>query len=171
MSATPELPNPPPATASMPGEREAVPHMLVRVGARWFAIEARMVEVVAMKGAITRVPTAPRHVLGVTGLRGVLLPVVGLEQMLAVIGSSAADSAPARPRLVVVRTDEYEIALVVDETCGLIDAMPSVGSAESGAAARPAFVRGEFDWQGNRVSVLDVPRLVTAAAGRGGGDG
>jgi len=145
--------------------------MLVRVGGRRLALDARMVEEVAVKGAVTRVPTAARHVLGVASLRGSLVPVVSLEQMLGVKGPARSDAATALPRLVVVRADEYEIALVVDEICGIVEERPAEFTAEASGADRPCFLREEFAWQGNLVCVLDVPLLIATAAGRStGGD-
>jgi chemotaxis signal transduction protein len=128
-----------------------------------------MVQQVAVKGAVTRVPTAARHVLGVASLRGSLLPVVSLEHMIGVVGPAASDSTTTLPRLVVVRADDCEIALVVDEVRGLIDGVPAALGVKS--AGRPRFMREEFDWQGTRVCLLDVALLVAAAAGRSqGGD-
>jgi len=142
-----------------------VAFMLVRLGGRRFALDARMVQEVAVKGAVTRVPTAARHVLGVASLRGSLVPVVSLEQMIGVVGPAASDSATTLPRLVVVRAGECEIALVVDEIRGIIDELPAVPGVKAGGAGRPGFLREEFDWQGTRVCLLDVPLLVAAAAG------
>ena len=87
---------------SLPGE-PAKPSalMLVRVGGGWFALDTRMIQEVAVKGAVTRVPTAARHVLGVTSLRGGLVPVISLEQMVGMAGPARAEPATTLPRLVV----------------------------------------------------------------------
>ena len=148
-----------------------VAFMLVRLGGRRCALDARMVQEVAVKGAVTRVPTAARHVLGVASLRGSLVPVVSLEQMIGVVGPARSDVATSLPRLVVVRAGEHEIALVVDEICGIVEERPAAFTAKLGSAGRPRFLREEFAWQGNLVCVLDVPLLVATAAGRSqGGD-
>jgi chemotaxis-related protein WspD len=110
-------------------------------------------------------------VLGVASLRGSLVPVVSLEQMIGTVGTALPDAATTLPRLVVVRAGEYEIALVVDEICGITDEQPAAFTAKTGSARRPCFLREEFAWQGNLVRVLDVPLLVATAAGRSqGGD-
>ena len=162
------LPKPAPGPMSA---GEAVALMLVRLGGRWFALPARMVQEVAVKGAVTRVPTAARHVLGVASLRGELVPVISLEQMIGVGGPALPDSATTLPRLVVVRAGEYDVAIVVDEICVIIeDRLPAL-TVKTGIAGRPSFMREEFEWQGNRVCALDVALLVAAAAGRSqGGD-
>lgn len=161
------LPESPPASPSPPAS--AITLMLVRVGGGWFAIDARMIQEVAVKGAITRVPTAARHVLGVTGLRGSLVPVISLEQMVGTVGSAPTEAATTRPRLLVVRADDCDIALVVDEIRGIIDDVPALVTARASRAGRPSFLRNEFDWQGKLVSLLDVAELVATAAGRSQG--
>ena len=155
-----------PESQPEPTPVKVVALMLVRVGGRWVALPAHMVQRVAVKRAVTRVPTAARHVLGVTSLRGGLVPVVSLEQMIGVVGPAAADSATTLPRLVVVRAGECEIALVVDEIRGIIEELPAVPGVKAGGAGRPSFMREEFDWQGTRVCLLDVALVVAAAAGR-----
>jgi purine-binding chemotaxis protein CheW len=166
-----ELAQEAPQDAVSIGENETMALMLVRVAGRWFTLDARLVQEVAVKGAVTRVPTAPRHVLGIAGLRGGLVPVVSLEQMLAVLGPSTSDTAATLPRLVVVRSGEFEVGLVVDEIRGIINAMPPAHAPETGTPGHPTFLWGEFEWQGNLVRMLDVPRLLAAAAERGqGGD-
>jgi purine-binding chemotaxis protein CheW len=144
---------------------DAVALMLVRVGGRWFSLDARMVQEVAVKGAVTRVPTAARHVLGVAGLRGDVVPVISLEQMIGSVGPAAPGLGTTLPRLVVVRAGECDLALVVDEIRGIIDELPATVTAEIRNAGRPPFLGAEFEWQGKLVCVLDVPQLVAAAAG------
>jgi chemotaxis signal transduction protein len=155
----PEAPAPP----ANPGETVAL--MLVRVGGRWFAIDARMIEEVAVKGAVTRVPTAARHVLGVAGLRGGVVPVISLQQMIGIAGAATTELATTLPRLVVVRAGDCELALVVDEIRGIIADHPGADAAQASGAERPSFLRREFEWQGKLVGVLDVAQLAAAAAG------
>jgi purine-binding chemotaxis protein CheW len=159
------------APSRLPDAVSGSAFMLARVGGRWLAIDARTIEEVVVKGAIARVPTAPRHVLGVTGLRGGLVPVVSLEQMLGSTVSALPEATPTLPRLVVVATAEYEIALVVDEIRGIIGDLPPTHGTNSDTPGWRAFLRDEFEWKGNCVGILDVAGVVAAAAGRvSGGD-
>ena len=159
----PEASSPP----ANPGETVAL--MLVRVGGRWFAIDARMIEEVAVKGAVTRVPTAARHVLGVAGLRGGVVPVISLQQMIGIAGAATTELATTLPRLVVVRAGDCELALVVDEIRGIIADPPAADATQASGAERPSFLRQEFEWQGKLVGVLDVAQLAAAAGSSQGG--
>ena len=89
------------------------------MGRRWFGVRSESVREVSTKGYVTRVPTAPTYVLGVTLIRGRLVPVVALEGLLGAI--TAGDTAQTLPRLVILRHEDTEIAVVADETRGIIE--------------------------------------------------
>ena len=143
---------------------ESATIMLLRLGMRWFGLDVRSIEEVALKGEITRVPTAPSHILGVTTLRGRLMTVVGLEQMLGSRGMLSRESSATLPRLVVVRDGEYELAVVAEAIHGMTEYIPTADSGQDRLSSRPGFVRDEFDWHGHRVAFLDAHMLIATAA-------
>jgi chemotaxis signal transduction protein len=136
--------------------------MLLRLGTRWFGLDVQSIEEVALRGDVTRVPTAPSHILGVTTLRGRLVTVVGLEQMIGGAGLLSRENSATLPRLVVVRDGEYEMAVVAEGIQGMTEYVPSTEPDKPRPSSE--FVREEFDWHGNHVSLLDTPRLIAAAA-------
>jgi purine-binding chemotaxis protein CheW len=138
--------------------------MLLRLGMRWFGVDVRAIEEVALKGEVTRVPTAPSHILGVTTLRGRLVTVVGLEQMIGGSGMLSSENSATLPRLVVVRDGEYEMAVVAEGIQGMTEYMPAADPETSRPLGSSEFVREEFDWRGKRVSLLDAPMLIATAA-------
>jgi chemotaxis signal transduction protein len=148
-------------------EAGSVTLMLLRLGVRWFGVDVRSIEEVALKGTVTRVPTAPSHILGVASLRGRLVTVVGLEQMLGGDGLLSRENTATLPRLVVLRDGEYEMAVVAEGIHGMTKHVPAT-EPKSESPNPTDFVREEFDWQGNRVSLLDVPWLIVTAAGLAG---
>jgi purine-binding chemotaxis protein CheW len=137
--------------------------MLVRVGG-WFGIPAHAVREVAIKGAVTRVPGAPRDVLGIASLRGAVVPVVSLDPLVGCGGQTVRAPATTLPRLVIVQASDYEVALVVDEIRGIIDAGSSVISCDV-QGDRPTFMREQMVWNDETITLLDVPALITAAMG------
>ena len=145
-------------------EATSITLMLLRLGKRWFGVDVRAIAEVALKAGVTRVPTAPSHILGVTTLRGRLVTVVGLERMMDGMGMLARENSATLPRLVVVRDGEYEMAVVAEGIPGMTEYLPATDPQPDRPPGCPEFVRGEFDWQGNRVSLLDAPRLIAAAA-------
>lgn len=153
-----------PAQSGAAREVTSITIMLLRLGTRWFGVDVRAIEEVALKGEITRVPTAPSHILGVTTLRGRLVTVVGLEQMLGSTGMLSRESSATMPRLVVVRDGDYEMAVVAEGISGMTDYVPQTGAESDDSLGRSGFVRDEFDWHGNQVSLLDAPALIATAA-------
>ena len=143
----------------------AVALIFLRVGRRWFAVPSSCVREVGTKGFVTRVPTAPAHVLGVTLVRGRLVPILALEGLIGELGPG--EVAQTLPRLVVLRHGETEIALVADETRGVIERrLEGTAAQERSARAsseRPRFLGAEIEWEGTLVCMLDVPALIEAA--------
>jgi len=153
-----------PAQSGSGREAASTTIMLLRLGTRWFGVDVRSIEEVALKGEVTRVPTAPSHILGVTTLRGRLVTVVGLEQMIGSPGMLSRESSATLPRLVVVRDGDYEMAVVAEGISGMTDYVPASGTGSDKAPTRSGFIRDEFDWHGNPVSLLDAPMLIATAA-------
>ena len=141
------------AAAPKPPAVEAltVPMIVLRIGARWFAVAAERVREVVTLQSITSVPGMVQGVLGVALVRGRLVPVVDLPRMLNT--TRAGDAAITRPRLVVLAFAEYEAAIVSDETRGVLELPPAPHDGTG-------FVRGELRWNGNIVAVLDAESIV-----------
>jgi chemotaxis signal transduction protein len=159
-----ERPSVSPAPSESAREAASTTIMLLRLGTRWFGVDVRFIEEVALKGEVTRVPTAANHILGVTTLRGRLLTVVSLEQMLGGDGMLSRETTATLPRLVVVRDGEYEMAVVAEGIAGMTDYVPAPDPGSDHPPRRSGFVRDQFDWHGNQVSLLDAPLLIAAAA-------
>jgi purine-binding chemotaxis protein CheW len=132
--------------AGSPGGAKPVTLMLLRLGQRWFAMDVRAIEEVALKGQVTRVPTAPSHILGVTTLRGRLVTVMSLEQLIGGAGMLPAQNSATLPRLVVVRDGAVELAVVAEGIHGMIEHSPAAEPAAARAADVPGFVREDFEW-------------------------
>lgn len=140
--------------------------MLFRLGTRWFAVDVQAVVEVALKGAVTRMPSAPRHILGITSLRGRLVTVLSVEHMLGVEAPLSRERTATLPRLVVVRHADLEVAMVADSIHGIGHRLGAgVTDDQPGdPVSSPDFARHVFAWQDHRVAVLDVPELVLTAA-------
>ena len=140
--------------------------MLLRLGARWFGLDVHHIEEVALKGEVTRVPTAPSHILGVTCLGGRMVTVVDLGQMIGGTKMHSCEASATLPRLVVVRDGEFEMAVVAEGIQGMIEhePVPAPQPEQNMSPSSSSFVREEFDWRGERVALLDIPTLIATAA-------
>jgi chemotaxis signal transduction protein len=149
--------------SSPSGDVRGTPVMLLRLGRHWFAIDVLAIVKVVLKGAVTRVPSAPSHILGIASLGGRLVTVLSLGQMIGGAGLLSHEHATTLPRLVVLRHGEYEMAVVAEGIYGMTEHVGGGETELETTGALPEFVRGEFLWDGHRVGLLDVPRLVATA--------
>lgn len=106
-----------------------------RIGEGDYAVAASDVAEVFRPPVLTRVPLAPSSLLGLTNLRGKVVPVVSLARSLG----EAAGDATSRSRILLLRLDE-PIAVAVDAVGAL--AKRDVGSEVSRRGAKAKGARG-----------------------------
>lgn len=76
-----------------------------------FGIIIQMVESIIKKQAITKVPHVEKYILGVTNLRGTVVPVVDLRQRFSI----PAQETTKDTRIIVLNTESGKNGIVVDE--------------------------------------------------------
>jgi purine-binding chemotaxis protein CheW len=131
-------------------------HLRVRVGSEHYAFGIEDVLEVAELGEVTPVPGAPHGVLGARNLRGLVLPVVDLAQVL-----EAPGEAPAAG-LVVTEHDGRHAGLTVTEL-GNVAALPALSeSSES------RFLQGATWVDGSLVGVIDLGAVLESVSPRDG---
>ncbi|HVR11027.1 MAG TPA: chemotaxis protein CheW [Thermoanaerobaculia bacterium] len=165
---------------------------LFRLGGRLCGITAAFCKQFVQLDAVTPVPLAPAHLLGVTQLRGRILPVIDLTRLPGLPGLLGPTQQPVRPEppelpeLPEINPagasrpsrppDEGALApaasgmpaLVVTAT-GLDSAQAALRVTEIVGFERPATASGSPAaaaahplWRGEEVSVLDVASLLAS---------
>ena len=132
--------------------------VLLRSGQRWFGVEADSVREVVATESVTRVPSLPPHVLGVSLVHGRLLPVVDLSPLVGWV--HADETAVMQSRLVVVRSGITEVGVIADKTRGVLELPQPEPMPDT--AEHAAFVTGEVRWDDQMVCVIDRPALIAA---------
>ena len=127
-------------------------HVRLRVGRERYAVPIENVLEVAELGTLSALPGAGAAVLGVRNLRGQVLPVFDLAQVLAIAGDAA------QPRVVVAEHAGRLAGLAVDE---VTDVLALAGEAEP---AEAEYLSGAILEDGKLVGVLDVERLFGSLA-------
>lgn len=122
-----------------------------------YAFPLSSVREVSRLRPITPLPGLPAAVLGAAGLRGEVLPIISLRQMLELAESpTTADS-----RLLIVQHEGTTAALLADQVEDIAALAPSAVTAPPAGEALP-FLQG-IAHEGKRATrLLDLPRLLEA---------
>lgn len=157
MTPTPAIPVLPAAPDAPPAPRAC---LFALAGAR-FAVDVRSAREVVLFDEFTAVPRAPRHLVGVANLRGTVMPIVDVRDLLGLAAARLGRSL----RTLVVRDSAVQAALVVDTVLGL-EPFDDVAPVDSPTAARMSGPRpvmaGWIQWAGETVPLLDVPKILAA---------
>ena len=142
-----------PATGGLPARRAC----LFSLGGLGVAVDVAQAREVVVLDRYTAIPGAPDAVLGVTNLRGSIMPVVEVRPLL---GLPARPPAPGAMAIVLVDGD-WRAALAIDRVLGLawFDEPEPLGESVGPVAA---FATGALDHDGGRLPLLEAGRLLRA---------
>ena len=139
---------------------ETVSVLLFRLGDEWYALEVECVHEIYTEYVVTPLPCLPEFVLGVVNIRGEIISVTDLGQLMRSGGAEA--SGPQAPA-VVIGNDVCCTALVVDEIGDIADV--PVASLEPPLSVidrhHAEFVAGAAEIDGRMVGLLNVDRILT----------
>jgi purine-binding chemotaxis protein CheW len=125
-------------------------HVRLRVGREAYALPIENVTEVAELGELTRVPGSGRAVLGVRNLRGQVLPVFDLAQVLRVAHEGRL------ARIVVADQDGRTAGLAVDDVTDIAPLGDQLEETSLEYLASSVLEDGEL------VGVIDVARVFDA---------
>jgi purine-binding chemotaxis protein CheW len=147
------------ATAASPlPERRAC---LVALGGGRFAIDVHSAREVVLFDEITVVPRAPRHLVGVSNLRGTVMPIVDVRGLLGLEEVGPVRSA----RTLVVRDGALQAAVVVDSVLGLEpleEVLPVDSPKAVGLRGPRPLITGWIRWADETLALLDVPKILAS---------
>jgi len=109
-----------PAEDTEDEQSDEIDMLSFRLGGEAYAVLVKDVREVLKNRALTPVPNAPPYILGVTALRGAVLPVIDL----CVRFGLASGQRDEKSRIIVVKAEEDEVGLVVDRVTGVLTIMP-----------------------------------------------
>ncbi|MGQ0506875.1 MAG: chemotaxis protein CheW, partial [Myxococcaceae bacterium] len=125
-------------------------HLVFSCGASWYAVPAaRSAEVVSFP-ALTRVPGAPAHLLGVFAHRGEVIPVIDLATL-------TGNKPETTKRAVLVRLDRGVLALTASKVAGV--SLIEGKQDPLGTSGVQAHLRGPVQAMGSDVAVIEPEGL------------
>jgi len=127
--AQPEVRNAGPEVRTEGGEEETLEILTFSLGREEFAFRVPDVEEIVRFQKITRVPTLPRYVLGITSLRGKIIPVLDLKARLGITRDrqevSSSDlleqaESGTEQKILIVSGSRGMIGAIIDRVLGVI---------------------------------------------------
>jgi purine-binding chemotaxis protein CheW len=146
------LAEPPPAPGATQGLIEIVEF---RVGAERYAIETTWVREVYQARTITIVPGTPEFVVGIVNVRGRIISVIDIRGFFGLRGREASDDI----RVLILRSDEMEFAVLADEIVGVSRIAPGELQATLPTlqGSRAEYLKGITT---DRMTVLDAGKML-----------
>jgi purine-binding chemotaxis protein CheW len=122
-----------------------------------FAVEVSSVEAIIKLQAITKVPHAQPHVVGVTNLRGNIVPVIDLKKRLSL---PATDNS-IDTRIIVALLQESKVGMVVDAVSQVIeiDDAQIEDTPQLSTNVDSSFIRGIVKIENLLVIMLDLAKI------------
>lgn len=133
-------------------------YVLCEIAGAVYAIPSDSIEQLEMVGQITPVPNTPEFVDGVTSVRGKVLPVVSLRSRFG-FPRVAHD---VRSRIIVVRSQQREVALIVDAAREFASIMEDAihPPPEGLADLSTRYLRGTAHLGERLILILDIAELL-----------
>jgi purine-binding chemotaxis protein CheW len=133
------------------------------LGEETYAVDILRVQEIRGWSAVTKIPQAPAHVLGVLNLRGSIVPIVDLRMRFRLERAEYTALTVIIVLSVNAGVTHRDFGLVVDGVSDVVDvkegevrAAPDLGSQGSD------FIRGLVAVAGRMVVLLDIDRLIGA---------
>jgi purine-binding chemotaxis protein CheW len=128
-----------------------------RLSGEEYAVMVEDVREVLKIRELTRVPNAPDYILGVTSLRGMMLPVINLCTRLGLKPAERNEKA----RIIVVSADDEDVGLMVDRVNGVIRVLPdAIKPAPEHVEHGAEYLRGIVRQGDKLYIVLDLHKAV-----------
>lgn len=95
--------------------------LLFRLGEEWYAFPIEHVREIYNDYTVTRIPRVPGFILGVVNVRGEIMSVTDLGEMIRVPSRTVWDRLGEMPTAIIVSNDHCLTAVVVDEIGGITE--------------------------------------------------
>lgn len=137
---------------------DAQEYVAFKVSEQEFCVDIMSVREIRGWTDATSLPHAPHYVLGVTNLRGSVLPIVDLASRLGL----PAPEPSARHVIIVTKIGSQIVGLLVDAVIDILTIMGERIQPTPDVASETvkAFIRGVVSIDGRMIRLLDLERVL-----------
>jgi purine-binding chemotaxis protein CheW len=153
--------NAPAKTSKGPGE-ESHQVLTFVLGKETYGVDILRVQEIRGWSAVTKIPHAPPHVLGVLNLRGSIVPIVDLRMRFSLDRAEYTAITVIIVVSVISSAGRRDFGVVVDGVSDVVDVNPEQVKAapELGAKGATDYIRGLVPVSERMVVLLDIDRLI-----------
>jgi len=138
-------------------EQQEIELLSFRLGGEEYAVMVEDVREVLKVVQMTMVPNTPDYILGVTSLRGMMLPIIDLCKRFS-LASGARDD---KSRIIVVSSVDEYVGLLVDRVTGVFKILPGeIKQAPENIEQGIEFLRGIVRHADRLYILLDLEKTV-----------
>ena len=132
------------------------------LGNETYGVDILRVQEIRGWSAVTKIPQAPMHVLGVLNLRGSIVPIVDLRMRLSLERAEYTAVTVIIVLSVVTETSRRDFGVVVDGVSDVVDVNESEVRPPPDLGARTVtdYIRGLVPVAERMVVLLDIDRLI-----------
>ena len=132
------------------------------LGSETYGVDILRVQEIRGWSAVTKIPHAPAHVLGVLNLRGSIVPIVDLRMRFALERAEYTTVTVIIVVSVASAAGRRDFGVVVDGVSDVVNVNPAeVKSApELGARGATDYIRGLVPSSDRMIVLLDIDRLI-----------
>lgn len=136
--------------------------LLFRLGEEWYAVPIEGVREIYNDYTVTRIPRVPDFILGVINVRGEIVSVTNLGEMMRVPSRTELDADELLPSAIIVATEECVTAIVVDEIGDIVDVPtdsiePPLSTLDK---AQAEFVSGSVYVEGQLIGIVNLNKVL-----------
>ncbi len=149
------------ATAPVPQEAadEVVELLTFALAREEYAFRVEDLQEIVRPQRITRIPKSEEYLLGITSLRGKIIPVIDLKKMLSLEGNGEEN---AKQKIAIVKGPKGPIGALIDRVVGVI--RPSVSQIVESPAHLPEtevkYIEGVAVVEGKFISIIRIAEAV-----------
>jgi purine-binding chemotaxis protein CheW len=132
------------------------------LGNETYGVNILRVQEIRGWSAVTKIPHAPAHVLGVLNLRGSIVPIVDLRMRFALESVEYTAVTVIIVVSVISPAGRRDFGVVVDGVSDVVDVNPAEvkPTPEVGAKGATDYIHGLVPVSGRMVVLLDIDRLI-----------
>lgn len=137
---------------------ESLQLVCFELGQEEYGVEIHFVKEIIRKPEITKLPNAPKFILGVMNLRGQILPIISLHERFHLPQPGKDET-----KVVIVECGDLLVGMEVDEVSEVLTLEGERVSAAPPLATtiNSSFIRGVGKLNDRLLIILDVERILT----------